>query len=458
MAANGDYESFLRSKQDLGPTHGFEPIEIPSFLFPFQSFLSEWNIRRGRGANYCDCGMGKTLLEFVYVDNCIRKCGKPGLILTPLGVCGQMVREAEKFGFMAAQSRDGTIPAPITITNYEKLHLFSPDDFCVIACDEASVLKDCDSATRARVTEFCRTIPYRLLATATPAPNDWPELGTSAECLGEMGYHDMITKFFKQTTTKDHLGWGRTKYHIRAHGEHDFWRWVCSWARSARKPSDLGFSDDEFILPGLEIREHIVESKSKRNGYLFDIPAVTLNQQREERRRTIRERCERVAELIDHDRPAIAWCHLNPEGDLLEQIIPDSVQVSGKDSDEAKEEAFAAFSSGQVRVMISKPSIAGHGLNWQHCAHQTFFPSHSFEEWYQAIRRSYRFGQKQVVRVDVVASEGEAGVVANLNLKAEKSEIMFSRLVSLMNDHMQINPTNGLVNREELPQWLLPTS
>ena len=452
--APSSYSQFLATKQQLQNNQGFEPIDLPDCLFPFQRFLAEWNIRKGRSSDCCDCGMGKTLLEYVFVDNCVRKTGKPGLIITPLSVSAQTVREGTKFGFPALQSRDGKLVAPITVTNYEKLHLFDSDDFSVVACDEASVLKDCDSVTKAKVTEFMRTIPYRLLATATPAPNDWPELGTQSECLGEMGYHDMLTKFFKQTTAKDHRGWGRTKYHIRAHGEHDFWRWVCSWARAARKPSDLGFDDDGFILPGLDIQEHIVESRTKRPGFLLDMPATTLQEQKEERRRTIRERCEKVAELVDHDQPAIAWCHLNPEGDLLAKIIPNSIQVSGRDSDEAKEEAFAAFESGQVRVMVSKPSIAGHGLNWQHCAHQTFFPSHSFEEWYQAIRRSYRFGQKRRVRIDLVASEGEAGVMANLQRKSDQADVMFSRLVALMNDHLSIRPVNGFINPEEIPSWL----
>ncbi len=454
-----DYATFLLSKQDLGEPKGFEPTEIHESAFGFQRHLCEWWIRRGRGAIYSACGTGKTLIELICADNCVRKCGLPALILTPLAVSAQTVREAERFGFPAKQSRDGQILAPIVVTNYEKLHLFKPSDFCFVAADESGCLKDFSSKTRAEVTEFMRTIPYRLLATATPAPNDYPELGTSSECLGEMGYQDMLTMFFRNETKTERPfyvhAWARQmKWILKGHAEQSFWRWVCSWARAMRKPSDLGFSDDGYILPGLEIKEHIVEARVKRNGYLFDIPAVTLNDQREERRRTIQERCELVADLVKHDRPAIVWCHLNPEGDLLEKIIPDSVQVSGKDSDEEKEAAFEKFANGDIRVMITKPTIGAWGLNWQHCAHQTFFVGHSYEQFHQGIHRSYRFGQTEPVKIDVIASEGESGVMANLQRKADQAERMFEQLVRLMNDHLNVRKSEPFTQMAEMPVWL----
>jgi hypothetical protein len=457
-ATNGDYARFLATKTDLGTGFGFEPIEIPKFLKPFQAALTDWAIRRGRAAILADCGLGKTPMQLVWADNVIRKTGRPVLILTPLAVSAQTVREATKFGFKAQQSRDGEYFMTTVVTNYEKLHLFKPGDFAGCVCDEAGILKNFDGKTRDAIVEFMRTIPYRLLCTATAAPNDYVELGNHAECLGEMGYQDMITRFFKQETSKDHLGWGRTKYRMRAHGEHDFWRWVCSWARACRKPSDLGFDDGEFVLPKLIEKEHVVSARTKRPGFLIDMPAITLPEQKEERRRTIQERCEMVAELVKHDRPAIVWCHLNPEGDLLAKLIKDSVQVAGKDSDSAKELAFSRFEAGGVRVMITKPEIAGFGLNWQHCAHQTFFPSHSFEQVYQAKRRSYRFGQLHDVLIDTVASEGEAGISANYARKAEQADVMFTRLVDLMNAELKIEKTNPYQSREELPSWLSPTS
>jgi hypothetical protein len=453
-ATDLDYARFLATKTDVGSGSGFDPIEIPGFLKPFQAVLTEWAIRQGRAAILADCGLGKTPMLHVWADNVIRKTGRPVLVLTPLAVSAQTVREAAKFGFKAQQSRDGDYACTTVVTNYEKLHLFKPEDFAGCVCDEAGILKNFDGKTRDAIIEFMRTIPYRLLTTATAAPNDYPELGNHSECLGQLGYQDMITRFFKQETQKDHLGWGRTKYRMRAHGEHDFWRWVCSWARACRKPSDLGFDDGEFILPKLIEREHVVSARTKRPGFLIDMPAMTLPEQKEERRRTIQERCELVAELVNHDRPALVWCHLNPEGDLLAKLIKGSVQVSGRDSDTAKETAFQKFEDGTIRVLVTKPEIAGWGLNWQHCAHQTWFPSHSFEQRYQGVARSWRFGQKNDVVIDTVASEGEAGISANYQRKAAQANLMFDRLVTLMNAELRIERTNIYQSQEELPPWL----
>ena len=453
------YAEFLHKKTQLGGEHGFIPLEIPEFLFPFQKDLVDWAIRKGRAAIFADCGLGKTPMQLAWADNVIRHTGKPVLILTPLAVAGQTLREAQKFGFMADHSRNGEYYAPIAITNYEKLHLFKPDDFAGVVCDESSILKNFDGKTKAAATEFMRTIPYRLLCTATAAPNDFDELGTSAEALGEMGYQDMLTRFFRDETKKERPfyvhAWSRqAKKVLKGHAERDFWRWVCSWARACRKPSDLGYEDDGFVLPGVDIREHVVEAKKKRPGYLFDLPAITLNDQREERRRTIEERCCEVAKLVDHGNPVVAWCHLNPEGDLLEKLIPGAVQVSGSDSDDEKEEKFLDFQSGKTRVMITKPIIGAWGLNWQHCAHQVFFPSHSFEQWYQAKKRSDRFGQTRIVQIDLVTSEGERGVMANLQRKQEQAEIMFTKLVELMNDHLRIEKSAPFSKTEEVPTWL----
>ncbi len=381
----GNYQAFLDSKTDLGSGYGFEPIEIPDFLFPFQRNLCEWSIRRGRGSLYENYGLGKTIQQLVWADNVVRHTNKPVLILTPLSVSPQTVREATKFGIDAEQSRDGKFGKRIIVTNYEKLIRFNPSDFSGVVCDESSCIKDEKSKTKSAIGEFMRTIPYRLLCTATPAPNDYIELGTSAEVLGEMGFQDMLTRFFRRETKSERpfycTAWARQmKWILKGHAPKDFWRWVCSWARACRKPSDLGFSDDGYILPELINREHVIIARKKRDGWLFDLPAVTLQDQREERRRTIEERCEKVAELVSHDRPAIAWGHLNDECDMMEKIIPGAVQVSGSDSDEEKEEKLLAFINGQVRVMVSKPVVFGYGLNLQHCAHMTFFPSHCYDE------------------------------------------------------------------------------
>lgn len=451
---NSTYAQFLLRKQQLPAGQGFEPIEIPEFLHDFQAYLTDWSIRRGRAAVLADCGMGKTPILLVWCDNVIRHTNKSALVLTPLTVSPQIVREAKKFGIEAIQSRDGKVGRHITITNYEQISRFTPHDFSACCCDEAGILKNFDGKTRNEIVEFMRQIPYRLLCTATAAPNDFDELGNHAECLGEMGYADMVTRFFRQQTSKDHLGWGRTRYALRHYAEHDFWRWVCSWARACRKPSDLGFDDGPFVLPDLVCEEHVIEAKSRRPGFLLDLPAITLSDQREERRRTIRERCERVAELVNGHDAAIAWCHLNPEGELLAKMIPESIEVSGKDSDESREAKIMGFIDGKHRVLISKPQLCGLGLNLQHCAHQTWFPSHSFEQYYQGVRRCLRFGQTKTVRVDLVTSEGEIGVMANLQRKSDQADMMFSRLVELMHDQFTINPNVQFNMQEETPAWL----
>lgn len=451
------YTDFIERKTQVGSLSGFAPLWIPGAAFDFQQSLLDWAINKGRAAIFADCGLGKTLMQLVWAENVVRHTNKPVLILTPLAVASQTIREADKFGIAAVRSQDGKLPegACVVVTNYERLHHFSPGDFSGVVCDESSILKDFDGKTRTQIIDFMRRVMYRLLCTATAAPNDYDELGNSSEALGELGYQDMLTRFFKKQTNKDHLGWGRTKHKLRGHAEKDFWRWVCSWARAVRKPSDLGFDDGRFQLPPLLTEEHVIKATVRRADMLFDLPAITLEEQREERRRTLPDRCEKVAALVaDTGKPAVCWVHLNDEGDLVERLVSGAVQVSGSDPNERKEEVFEAFATGQIRVIVTKPTIAGFGLNWQHCAHQTFFPSHSFEQWYQAIRRCLRFGQTQAVRCDIVTSEGEAGVLGNLQRKQEAAEIMFANLVSLMNEQLRINRLTEFTRKQELPAWL----
>jgi hypothetical protein len=452
-----DYSVFLERKTHLGNQSGFEPLFMPDFLFPFQRAMTTWAIEKGRCAIFADCGLGKTPMQLVWAQNVVEKTCKPVLILTPLAVGAQTIREAEKFGIEAKQSRDGKIAAPITVTNYQQLHKFDWQQFGGVVCDESSILKNFDGQIKSQVTDFMRKLPYRLLCTATAAPNDYIELGTSSEALGDLGFMDMLNRFFKKaektTSRSDEFRSG--VYRFRGHAQHDFWRWVCSWARAIRKPSDIGFPDETYKLPELRCAEHIVTARTRNPDFLFDMPAIGLQEQRGERRRTITERCELAASLIGNTgKPAVAWCHLNDEGNMLEKMIPGAVEVDGSDPDEFKEETFEAFAAGQIRVLVSKPVIAGFGLNWQHCAHQTFFPSHSFEQWYQAIRRCWRFGQKQDVRVDVISSEGEAGVLANLNRKAEQADQMFGKLVALINQELRIEQVNQHTKNQELPSWL----
>lgn len=453
--ADSEYARFIAQKSQGGETHGFEPLWLPSFLFDFQSELVSWALRQGRAALFADCGMGKTAMLLVWGENVVRRTGGRVLVLTPLAVVGQTLAEAAKFGVEARRSNDGTAHDGITVTNYEKLHLFNPSDFVGVVCDESSILKSFEGVTRATVTEFLRLMPYRLLDTATAAPNDYVELGTHSEALGYLGHSDMLTRFFRSDTGTALAEGGQVKMRFKGHAEEPFWRWVCSWARALRRPSDLGFDDSEFVLPELIEREHRVGARRPREGMLFSVPAHGLTEQREERRRTVRERCETAAALVvDTGESAVCWCHLNDEGDLLERLIPGAVQVSGRDADEAKEEKFRAFAAGEARVLVLKPVIGAWGLNWQHCAHMTTFATHSFEQHYQSVRRLWRYGQKRNVTVDHVVSDGEGPVLANLRRKSEQAEVMFSRLVRHMRDGMAVARDQTFPKKEQVPSWL----
>lgn len=451
------YSEFLERKAQIGGMSGFEPLWMPDTLFPFQRSLTEWSIRKGKSAVLADCGLGKTPMQLVWAQNVVEKTCKPVLILTPLAVGPQHVREAAKFGVEAKQSRDGKVAAPVTITNYQQLHKFDSNDFAGVACDESGILKNFDGTLKGDIIEFMRKVHYRTLWTATAAPNDYIELGNSSEALGDLGFIDMVNRFFKKAeSTQSRSDEFRAGiYRFRGHAERDFWRWVCSWARAVRKPSDIGFPDGKYVLPKLTTTEHLIKCRTRNPDFLFDMPAQGLQEQRAERRRTIQERCEQAAALIANTgKPAVAWCHLNDEGKLLERLIPGAVEVDGNDSEEFKEETIEAFVTGELRVIISKPTIFGYGLNLQHCSHMTFFPSHSFEQWYQAIRRCWRFGQKKPVQVDIVTSEGEAGVLANLTRKAEAAERMFAKLVELINNELRIEQTNTHTKKETVPDWL----
>lgn len=464
-----DYAAFLASKRHLSGQFGFDPIWMPDFLFDFQSILTEWAIRRGRGAIFADCGLGKTPMQLVWAKNVADHADGKVLILTPLAVGAQTVREAEKFGIEAVNAKDQSClnGHQIAVTNYERLHHFDPAQFVGCVCDESSILKNFKGATRRAITDFMRKLPYRLLCTATAAPNDYTELGTSSEAIGDLGFIDMLQRFFKSDNgsyaqgsgasgkTRFSLNGYQGRYRFRGHAERDFWRWVCSWARAVRCPSDLGCDPQGFALPSLVTREHIVQATRRPDGFLFDMPAVTLAEQRSERRRTIEERCDMVRSIVASESgPVVCWVNLNAEGDTLRKIIPESVEVRGDDDPDRKEQVFEDFASGAIRVLVTKPTIAGYGLNWQHCSHQTFFTSHSFEQFYQAVRRSWRFGQTRTVTVDVIASEGERGVLSNLQRKADAADRMFEHLVSLMNNEMRITHEDKFRQRVEAPVWM----
>jgi hypothetical protein len=448
------YRAFLDRKTQLDGMAGFEPLWLPSFLFGFQAHLTDWLIRMGRGAAFADCGLGKSPISLTWAQNVHLHTGQPVLLLTPLGVTSQMRDEAAKFGIEAAVSRHGEIPAPVTVTNYERLHHFDRERFGGVVCDESSVLKAFDGKRRALVTEFLRKMPYRLLATATAAPNDYAELGTSSEALGYLGHVDMLSRFFTHDPQWRVQGHG-APWRFKGHAGQPFWRWTASWARALRRPSDLGFPDDGFVLPPLEYRLHVVEpGMPSDDGTLFDVPATGLREERAELRRSLRERCEKAAELLAGASPGIAWVNLNAEGDLLGQMIPDAVQVAGSDDPDVKEERLAAFGRGEIRVLITKGAIAAHGLNWQNCHRMTYFPGdHSYERHYQAVRRCWRFGQQHPVTVDLITTPGGSRALESLQRKAAQADRMFDALVAHMQDATQVRRTETYDLEAEVPSW-----
>ena len=435
-----DYYKFLDSKRQLSGEYGFNPVYMPDQAFDFQKSLIEWACVKGRSAIFADCGLGKSLMQLAWAQNVVQKTNKNVLILTPLAVSHQTVKEGSKFGIECAKSSDGSVKSKITVTNYERLHYFDSSNFVGVVCDESSILKNYSGKIRSQVTEFLRPVKYRLLCTATAAPNDWMELGTSSEALGYLKRVEMLANYFS------HDGGDTSKWRIKGHAAGArFWEWVSSWAKAVRRPSDLGHSDEGYKLPLLKVRSHVVESTNKLDGFLFSVPAVTLDEQREERRSTIESRCEMVKTLTENQNQSIAWCHLNSESEYLKKIIRGSVEVKGSSTEEEKEEAFENFEAGKIKVLITKPSIAGFGLNWQSCNHMTFFPSHSFEQWYQSIRRCYRFGQKKDVIVDVVSSESESNVYDNLQRKQRQAVEMFDKMI----EHMSPKKRDSKTTKKE---------
>jgi hypothetical protein len=463
-----DYETFLNTKTDYGADDGFAPLYMPDFLFDFQTALTDWAVRKGRGAIFADCGLGKTLMELVWCQNVVQHTNKPTLLLTPLSVSGQTLREAEKFGIEAHRAHAGKHPSnAIHVTNYEQLHKFNAQDYAGVVCDESSILKNFDGVYKSEITEFMRVVPYRLLATATPSPNDWDELGTSSEALGYLGYLDMVKAFLENnehsSSNRRRGRWElndaddmRDKFRLRGHAVEGFWKWVASWARAARKPSDLGYPDDGFNLPELIENFHEIKPLTVKEGLLFDVTAINFQEQREVIRRTIPERCEAASEAIAQHDIAAAWCNLNPEGEMLAKLIPDSWEISGRSSDEEKEEAVEWFVNGKDtrRVLISKPKILGFGLNFQHCNYATWFPTFSYEQYYQGTRRFWRFGQARDVTIDNFYPEGGERMMQAIVKKTRAAEEMFSQMIRYMHQAEGIEKKSYNQIKLEVPSWL----
>lgn len=429
-----DYADFLARKRITDPMTGIADVPaLPSFMFPHQRDIVAWALRRGRAAIFAGTGLGKTAMELVWASIVAEHTGKPVLIFAPLAVSQQHIREADKFGIAARIVRSqAEVDSGVNVTNYQKIEHFDLAAFGGIVLDESSILKSTDGHYRSRMIEECRAIPFRLAATATPAPNDFMELGNHAEFLGVMSYTDMLATFFT------HDGGETQKWRLKGHAENEFWRWMASWAVMLRQPSDLGYPNDGYDLPPLRQTQHHVAvdyAPSLDTGLLFPIEAKTMQERLAARRDTVVERVALAASITPADRPFVWWCNLNAEAEALAKAIPGAVNLTGSDSDDEKERKIAAFLDGGIRVLVSKPALCGFGMNFQHCADTGFVGlSDSFEQVYQAIRRFWRFGQTRPVNVHFIAAETEGAVVANLRRKEADAERMATAMVRHMAD------------------------
>lgn len=421
------YEKFIdRKLQLVAPTGISGAVDLPDSLFPHQKALTSWALKRGRAAIFADTGLGKMRMELAWADAVNKYTGKPVMIHTPLAVAQQIAREAEKIGLRAVVCKEaGDVGEGINITNYDRLHKFDTSIFGGIVLDESSCIKHSNSKTFAALTEAYRHTQFKLPATATPAPNDWTEIGTHAEFLGICTKAEMLAEYFV------HDGGDTSVWRLKGHARTSFWQWVASWGAMIRRPSDLGFDDGLYNLPPLQIHEHMVDYELPLNGMLFAVEAQTLSERRDARRSSMEERVKACADLVNAQasEPFVVWCDLNAEGDALTAAINGAVQISGADDTERKERLLADFAEGRVRVLVSKPSICGWGLNWQHSARMAFVGvTDSYEAYYQAVRRCWRFGQTRDVHVHIFASKAEGSVVANLKRKEKDAGLMASSL------------------------------
>jgi len=434
-----DYGTFISTKKHSTGEFGFDPIWMPECAFNFQQAIITKAVRKGRMGLFCDTGLGKTLMQLAIAWNVVQKTNQRVLILTPLAVAFQFIDEAMKIGIDdIGRSKDGSLSNKIVVCNYERLHLLNPSDFVCVMLDESSILKNFAGKTRDQIVAFIKQVKYRFLSTATPSPNDFIELGNSSEALGYMGYMDMLTKFFKSNqnsvdSNNRNIG---EKFYLKPHAERDFFAWVNQWSVMVKKPSDLGFSDDGYDLPKLTTNQHIVRNDRTwvidGQDALFAMPAKTMTEVREEQKLTVSERCEKAHELAS-GKTSVYWCNLNEESTLLSSLDSDAIEIIGGMSIDQKEEILVSFARGDIKRLITKARMTSMGLNWQHCQHTVFFPTWSYEQYYQAIRRFWRFGQQHEVTCDMVISEGQERVMEALEQKTEKAIELYGNLVQAAN-------------------------
>ena len=456
------YQEFLDQKKHNSVDYGIECNYLPEKGFDFQRHVIEYAVKKGRCALFLDTGLGKTLIELSIALNYRKHTGKPVLIITPLAVAYQFVNEAKKFGITGVQySKDGSYDTDIVVCNYERLGKFIASDFDCVILDESSILKNFEGAIKNQVTAFLKKVKYRFLATATPSPNDYIELGTSSEALGYMGYMDMLGKYFKNNSNNvakisqvDKARKGM-KFYLKPHAEQDFWAWVSSWSISLKKPSDLGYSDDKYKLPKLHERKNVLRNENPlaidNQHQLFAMPAMSFKEIKAEVRATIDQRCGMAYDLAKQYDSSVYWVNLNDEAALMSKLDKDAVEVNGSMTIDQKEDILISFGKGEIKKLITKTSITAFGLNWQHCNHTTYFPTYSYEQYYQAIRRFYRFGQKRDVYVDLVLSDGQVQIMETLMAKKNQASTMFDNLI---NNTGKFQDTKKEYNKQIIqPSW-----
>lgn len=457
------YAQFLRAKAITDPATGLigKTFDLPERMFQFQHDVTAWALRRGRAAIFAGTGLGKTIMELAWGREIERETRRPILHFAPLAVSAQIVREANKFGIPArlVASKLDCEPGYICVTNYQKLHHFDVTDFGATILDEAGILKSIDGHYRTELIEHCAPIPFRLEATATPAPNDFMEIGNHAEFLGIMSYTDMLATFFV------HDGGDTQKWRLKGHAEDEFWKWMASWAVMLRKPSDLGYSDEGYDLPPLVYHSHVidVEHDPSATGTLFPVEAKGLSGRLKARRDSIDDRARLAWEVTPSDGSFGWWCHLNDEAQLLAKNIPGAFNLHGGLSDDEKERAILRYLGGDIRVLVSKSSICGFGMNFQHC-HRTGFVglSDSWEQYYQAIRRFWRFGQTEPVDCHIISASTEGPVVANIQRKEAQADRMAANMVAHMSDLSRVEIQGSSrqsasyipTEKMDLPTWL----
>ena len=462
MAAQiiGEYERFIKSKQSDDVPTGFDCDVQIGPLFDFQAACVKWALKRGRAALFLDTGLGKTLCQSTWAQKVAEHTGGNIIIAAPLCVAQQTVEEAAKFGITVKYCRSESEVEPgITITNYEMLEHFDLESFVGVVLDESSILKSHTSKTREFITESFKSTPYKLSCTATPSPNDYMELGNQSQFLGVMSATEMLATFFT------HDGGDTAKWRLKGHGKVKFWEWMATWAICIRNPSDLGFDGSRYELPPVKMVEHIVSGGELLEGQLFAVTAQTLSERRQAKKSSMDDRIELAASIANGtDQPVIIWCHMNEESERLTNAIPDAVEVTGSMTIAQKEKNIMAFTHGEARVLVSKASICGFGMNWQHCNTMIFAGmDDSFEKYYQAVRRCYRFGQKKQVTVHIITAETEGAVKTNIERKQSQANEMAGQMVDRMRKITRSQIIGATSNTEtynptmpmSIPAWIM---